>query len=164
MNVKTETAGRYDVSPTRSKEDEDRLIAEALTILERRALTSDPLTNPDIVKDYLSLKIADLPYEVFGVVLLDNQHRVLSIGELFRGTIDGASVYPREVVREAILQNAAAVILYHNHPSGRLEESVADRNITVRLKEALQLVDVRVLDHFLITREGTMSFAEKGLI
>jgi DNA repair protein RadC len=115
-----------------------------------------------MVKDYLTTELRHRQREVFGVLLLDNQHRMLSYKELFQGTIDGASVYPREVVKLALAHNAAAVILAHNHPSGIAEPSQADRRITERLQEALQLVDIRVLDHMVVGDGEVASFAERG--
>ncbi|MCP5161336.1 MAG: DNA repair protein RadC [Hahellaceae bacterium] len=125
---------------------------------------SDCLTHPQQVRHYLSAKIGRLPYEVFCCLFLDSQHRVLRIEELFRGTIDSASVYPREIVSQSLHHNAAAVIFAHNHPSGQIEPSQADIQITQRLKQALELIDVRVLDHFIIGATNTLSFAERGLI
>lgn len=105
-----------------------------------------------------------LEHEVFGCIWLDARHRVIEVEELFRGTLTQASVYPREVVKSALKHNAAAVIFYHNHPSGAAEPSNADEGLTRRLKEALELVDVRALDHFIIAHTKTTSFAERGLI
>lgn len=122
------------------------------------------LSNPRATKDYLRMKLRDLPYEVFAIVFLDNRNRVITFRELFRGTIDGASVHPREVVREALARNAAAVILTHNHPSGIAEPSQADELITRRLQQALALVDVRVLDHLIVGDGVCESFAERGLL
>jgi DNA repair protein RadC len=113
---------------------------------------------------YLKLNIATRPHEVFVVLFLDNQHRVIETKELFRGTIDGASVYPREVVKEALQLNAAAVILAHNHPSGITEPSPADRDITHKIKQAMGLMDIRVLDHLIIGGTSHTSFAEMGLM
>jgi DNA repair protein RadC len=122
------------------------------------------LTSPDATRDYLKLRLRGLPHEVFACLFLDNRHRVIEYRELFRGTIDGASVHPREVVTEALRWNAAAVIFAHNHPSGVAEPSQADLRITRRLCDACDLVDVRVLDHIIIgDGEGT-SFAERGLL
>jgi DNA repair protein RadC len=104
----------------------------------------------------------DIPYEVFACLHLDNRHRVIAFEELFRGTIDGASVPPREVVRQALKHNAAALIFAHNHPSGVAEPSDADRRLTTRLKDALALVDIRVLDHFVVGDGEVSSFAERG--
>ena len=122
------------------------------------------LTAPEHSLDYLSLKLRDYPYEVFAALLLDNRHRVLGFHELFRGTISGASVHPREVVRCVFQENAAAVIFAHNHPSGGAEPSAADEQITRRLVDALNLVDVRVLDHIVIGDGEYCSFAERGLL
>lgn len=122
----------------------------------------DALTSPELVKRYLQIQLRDRPYEVFAMLLLDNQHRVLQFCELFFGTIDAASVYPREIVRSVLKHNAAAVILCHNHPSGVAEPSRADRHITERLCAALRLIDVRVLDHLVIGDGDPVSFAERG--
>ena len=126
---------------------------------------SDALTSPELTRRYLTATLRGYAYEVFACLLLDNQHRVISFEELFRGTIDGASVYPREVVKIALASNAAAVIFAHNHPSGVAEPSEADKFITQRLKQALGLLDIRVLDHFIIGDGlNAYSFAEHGLI
>ncbi len=122
------------------------------------------LTSPDITRAYLSAQLRGYSYEVFACLFLDNQHRVIQLDELFRGTIDGASVYPREVVRKALHHNAAAVIFAHNHPSGIAEPSAADKHITEKLKQALALFDIRVLDHFIIGDGDPYSFAEHGLL
>mgnify|MGYP001821095308 CR=1 FL=1 len=122
------------------------------------------LLSPADCRAYLKARLRDLPHEVFCCLFLDNRHRVLKFAEMFRGTIDGASVYPREVVKEALRQNAAAVILAHNHPSGVAEPSDADRRITERLGDALALVDIRLLDHFVIGDGEPVSFAERGLL
>ena len=122
------------------------------------------LANPRVTREYLRMRLRDLPHEVFGCLYLDNRHRVIAFEELFRGTIDGASVHPREVVKRALARNAAAVILVHNHPSGLAEPSQADELITRRLKEALALVDIRVLDHLVVGDAVCESFAERGLL
>lgn len=122
------------------------------------------LTSPDITRAYLSAQLRGYDYEVFACLFLDNRHRVIQLEELFRGTLDGASVYPREVVKQALHHNAAAVIFAHNHPSGIAEPSPADRLITEKLKQALMLFDIRVLDHFIIGDGQPYSFAEHGLI
>lgn len=124
----------------------------------------DALTSPDITRAYLHAQLRDYPHEVFACLFLDNQHRVLQWEELFRGTIDGASVYPREVAKRALSHHAAAVILAHNHPSGVSEPSQADRMITDKLKQALALFDIRVLDHFIVGDGEPYSFAEHGLL
>jgi len=122
------------------------------------------MESPTAVRRYLMTALATRPYEVFCLVLLDNRHRAIAMLELFRGTIDGASVHPREVVRETLAHNAAAVILAHNHPSGVAEPSHADELITLRLREALALIEVRVLDHLIVTAGGCVSLAERGLL
>lgn len=123
----------------------------------------DSLTSPQETRQFLSSKLRDYTHEVFAVLFLDQRHRVIRFDEMFRGTIDGASVYPREVVKKALEYNAAAVIFAHNHPSGVAEPSQADERITQRLKEALGLVDIRVLDHFVVG-DDVISFAERGLL
>ncbi len=127
-------------------------------------LRDDVLTDPDATRRYLSLKLSRAPHEIFACVFLDTRHRVMAYEELFRGTIDGASVYPREVVKAALKHNAAAVIFAHNHPSGVAEPSRADRDITKRLVDALALVDIRVLDHLVLAHNEVSSFAERGLL
>jgi DNA repair protein RadC len=122
------------------------------------------LTSPDITRAYFSAQLRGLSYEVFGCLFLDNQHRVIVWEELFRGTIDGASVYPREVAKRALFHHAAAVIFAHNHPSGINEPSQADKQITDKLKQALGLFDIRVLDHFIVGDGTPFSFSEHGLI
>jgi DNA repair protein RadC len=121
------------------------------------------LSSPIAAKQFITHQ-AGLDAEQFGVVYLDNRHRAIRIEILFRGTIDGASVHPREVVKAALREGAAGVILFHNHPSGIAEPSIADELITTRLKEALALVDVRVLDHLIVAGQNVTSFAEKGLL
>ena len=123
-----------------------------------------PLTDPVATRGYLITCLRDLPQEVFCCLYLDNRHRVISFEELFHGTIDGASVHPREVLRKALAHNAAALIFAHNHPSGVAEPSDADRRFTQRLKDALALVDIRVLDHFVVGDGEAVSFAERGLL
>ena len=122
------------------------------------------LTSPRDSAAFLKARMADRPYEVFGALFLDNRHRVLAFEEMFRGTLDGASVHPREVVRAALEHNAAACIFAHNHPSGVAEPSAADRNITRQLRDALQLIGVRVLDHLVIGAGEPTSMAARGLI
>ncbi|MCA1898081.1 RadC family protein [Shewanella putrefaciens] len=122
------------------------------------------LTNPDLTRDYLMRQLTDRSYEVFAILLLDSQHRVIQFVELFRGTIDSASVYPREVVSLVLEKKAAAVIVCHNHPSGIAEPSQADRRITERLKNALSTIDVSLLDHMVVGDREIVSFAERGWI
>ncbi len=132
--------------------------------LGERLQRGDLLLNPEATRRYLITTLGDLPHEVFCCLFLDTRHRLICYEELFQGTIDGASVHPREVVRRALHHNAAAVILAHNHPSGVAEPSDADQRITRRLKQALQLVDIRVLDHLVVGDRTAMSFAEHGLL
>jgi DNA repair protein RadC len=131
--------------------------------LSEKLERGEAITNPKLIRDYLLSRLRDYPYEVFACLFLDNQHRVIQYEELFKGTIDAASVYPREVLRRAMHHNAAALILAHNHPSGIAEPSQADMRITQKLKEALALIDVRILDHFIVGDEVT-SFVEQGLL
>lgn len=142
---------------------------QAVLEMGRRHLSAtmksgDLLTSPDLVRQYLSAQLRHQLREVFAVLFLDNQNRLITYEELFFGTIDGASVYPREVVRRAMAHNAAAVILAHNHPSGVAEPSQADQRITQRLQAALELIDVRVLDHMVVGDTEVISFAERGLL
>jgi DNA repair protein RadC len=133
-------------------------------VLEGRLRERGPmLCSPDAVRDYLRLRVAALEHEVFVVLFLDSQHRLVACDELFRGTLAQTSVYPREVVKAALARNAAAVIFAHNHPSGVAEPS-ADELLTQSLKQALALVDVRTLDHFVVAGERTVSFSERGLL
>lgn len=142
---------------------------QAVLEMSRRALQEelqrgDALDSPRAVRDYLQLLLAGRQQEVFLVLFLDTQHRVIAFEELFHGTLGQTSVYPREVVKRALSHNAAAVILAHNHPSGVAEPSQSDRLLTDALKQALGLVDVRVLDHFVVAVGQTLSFAERGLM
>lgn len=142
---------------------------QAIFEMSRRALaeemqTRDVLGSPSQVRDYLCLKLGGLQREVFMVLFLDAQNRVLAQEEMFSGTLTQTSVYPREVVKRALHYNAASVIFAHNHPSGLAEQSRADELLTTALKQALALVDVRVLDHFVVAGNTTLSFAEKGLL
>jgi len=141
----------------------------AVMELAARALAEDLkardcLTSPSSVRDFLKHRLAGLPHEVFVCIQLDAQHRVLAIEELFRGTLTQTSVYPREVVKASLRANAAAVIFAHNHPSGVAQPSQADELLTRSLKEALALVDVKVLDHFIIAGTSALSFAARGLL
>lgn len=141
-----------------------QVVQQALELLAFEVREADALASPDAVRDYLRLLLADRPHEVFTVMFLDSQNRVIDTLEMFRGTLTQTSVYPREVVVEALARHAAAVVLAHNHPSGAAEPSRADESLTQVLKSALSLVDVRVLDHFIVTRGGVVSFAERGLL
>lgn len=131
----------------------------------REALRSGPaMTAPEATRQFLTAQLRDRPYEVFCCLHLDNRHRLIHFEEIFRGTIDGASVHPREVVRQALHYNSAALIFAHNHPSGVAEASQADELITRRLRDALALVDIRVLDHLIVGDNHCLSFAERGLL
>ena len=145
--------------------------AELVAVLElaRRALAQQLrertiFESPQAVKDYLQLHLAARPYEVFAVLFVDVQNRMLAMEELFRGTLTQTSVYPREVVLRALHHNASAVVLCHNHPSGSVQPSKADESLTQTLKSALALVDVRVLDHIIVAKGQALSMAEKGLV
>jgi len=141
----------------------DHILGKAAEILSTQYLNNDVFTNPKATKDYLSYKLGGYEKEVFAVMMLGSQHQLIEFKELFFGTIDGASVYPREVVKAVLEVNAAAVIFAHNHPSGNSEPSQADKDITKRLSDALGLIDVRVLDHIVVGETST-SFAERGLL
>jgi DNA repair protein RadC len=142
---------------------------QAVLEMARRALgeamrSGDALDSPAAVRDWLRLRLGGLGHEVFMALFLDAQNRVIEAEELFRGTLTQTSVYPREVVKRALAHNAAGVLLAHNHPSGVAEPSQADRWLTEQLKAALALVDVRVLDHFIVAGNHSLSFAERGLL
>lgn len=141
-----------------------QVVQQALEWLEYEVREAVVMDSPLAVKDYLRLQLGDRPHEVFAVMFLDAQHRLIETVELFRGTLSQTSVYPREVLVEALNRHAAAVILCHNHPSGHAEPSRADEVLTQTLKTALALVDVRVLDHFIVTRKSVTSLAERGLV
>src|SRR5690606_7643296 len=132
--------------------------------LEAPALQRTALRAPSDAARVFRAQLADLPHEVFSCLFLDTRHRVICYEELFRGTVDGAAVYPREVLKRSLHHNASAVIVGHNHPSGVAEPSEADRSITVKLARALALVDVRLLDHVVVSRGGHVSLAERGWI
>ncbi|MES1982605.1 MAG: DNA repair protein RadC [Pseudomonadota bacterium] len=157
--VETQSPAAYNV------ECEETIIRDALNILARRMRQAEAVLNsPATVRDFLKLKMAGLEFEVFNVIFLDAQHGVIASEEMFRGTLTQTSVYPREVVKRALFHNAAAVIFAHNHPSGVCEPSRADQTLTDALKQALALVDVRALDHFIVAGTDCLSFAERGLI
>ena len=142
----------------------DTVLAAAKEILATRLKHGTALSSPGAVRDYLRLLLHNREHEVFVVVLLDAQNRVLATEEVFRGTLTQTSVYPREIVKVALRYNAAAVIFAHNHPSGIAEPSRADELLTQTLKQALALVDIKVLDHFVIGGDSALSFAERGLL
>lgn len=140
------------------------ILAAAETILRQRVERLGSLSNPSDARSFLRMRLGHLTAEQFHVVWLDNRHQVLAVDHLFSGTLDGASVHPREVVRAALKHNAAACIVAHNHPSGVCEPSNADREITVELKKALAVVEVRLLDHIVVGGTTTTSLAERGLL
>jgi len=162
LTVRSEESPEY---ATRTKSNDDAIVAQAMQILAGRLRkTEDAFTSPQDVKDYLALRISSKDHEVFVVLFLDAQHRLIVAEEMFRGTLTQTSVYPREVVKAAIAHNAAAVVLAHNHPSGHVEPSRADETLTQTLKSALALVDVRVLDHVVVSFGRSVSMAERGMI
>lgn len=139
------------------------ILGSAARIIAEKFINKNAFNNPDATKEFLTYKLAGYEREVFAVMMLDNQHQLIEFNELFFGTIDSAHVYPREVVKAVLAVNASAVIFAHNHPSGETEPSLADKQITKRLTDALGLIDVRVLDHIIIGRTP-VSFAERGLL
>ncbi|MGE6381252.1 RadC family protein [Shewanella baltica] len=163
MPTKPARQGTIDKQVTLWPQTAEAILASAANIIAERYVKKDAYTNPQATKDFLTYKLGGYEREVFAVMLLDNQHQLLEFKELFFGTLDAASVYPREVVKAVLAVNAAAVIFAHNHPSGESEPSAADKNITKRLTDALGLIDVRVLDHIVVGRTP-VSFAERGLL
>lgn len=155
-----------DVAGTFAVMTDEQILDRAMEILEERHKPgADLLKSPEDTKRFLRMRLAHLQHEVFGCILLDNRHRVIELRELFTGTIDGAAVYPREVVKAALACNAAAILFFHNHPSGSNEPSQADITLTKRLKDALGMVDIRVLDHLVVSgAEQAVSLAERGLM
>ena len=150
---------------TPASQSDDWIIRQAIALLEQRVFKAGPLLDqPQAVKDYLRLKLVAEPNEVFAIVFMNSQHRVLAYEPMFKGTLDSTAVYPRVVVQRALELNAGAVIFSHQHPSGCTEPSSADRVLTDRLKAALALIDVRVLDHIIIGQGTPYSFAESGLL
>jgi DNA repair protein RadC len=140
----------------------DEVLSQARRVLSQRVRRGATMSSPQTVKDYLRLEIGTLEHEVFCVLFLDAQHRIIAFRQMFRGTMSQTSVYPREVVKEALSLNSAAVALSHNHPSGSATASSADVHLTQALKAALALVDVRVIDHIVVTGAEVCSFAEMG--
>ena len=142
----------------------DQILAAARQALANRVRRGATLSSPRSVREYLAVKLGALDYEVFGLILVDARHRVLEYVELFSGTIDGASVHPREVVKLVIEKGASAVVAVHNHPSGVMDQSHADEAITRRIRDCVALIDVRLLDHLIIAGPEVLSFAESGLL
>ena len=156
-----DTTGTYLVD---SPVTENDILLMARQLASMRLRKGRALTSPKEVFSHLQALLADYEHEVFALLMLDSRHRVIAFEELFRGTLDGASVYPREVVKLALEHNAAALILVHNHPSGDPEPSMADRNLTTKLQDALNLVGVRTLDHVVVGQEDCVSLAERGYL
>lgn len=145
--------------------EEQAIINNAIAILESKMISSEwTMTSPQQVKTFLKLKLASHDHELFAVMFLTNQHQVISFETMFRGTINAASVYPREVAKRALEVNCAAVIFAHNHPSDNSEPSSADKALTKVLQDGLSLLDIRVLDHLVVTKDAVFSFAENGLL
>ncbi|UEH07721.1 RadC family protein [Pseudomonas sp. HN8-3] len=157
----SESTGTYQIESPISEAD---ILLMARQLANLRLRRGRALTSPKEVFSHLQALLADYEHEVFALLLLDNRHRVIVFHELFRGTLDGANVYPREVVKTALEHNAAATVLVHNHPSGDPEPSQADLNLTHKLQEALNLVGVRTLDHIVVGHEGCVSLAEQGYL
>jgi len=166
VKLETNNKNRFDSihGTTLTDSEKSTLIELCLTVLTEKYRPGQVLDNPTKVADLLRLRLADAKNEIFGVIFLTSGHTIIGIDDLFQGTIDGALVYPRVVVQHVLERNAAAVVLFHNHPSGQSEPSQADKKITTRLKEALSLVDVRVLDHLVVGGGDVVSFSERGLI
>jgi DNA repair protein RadC len=143
---------------------DSEIIEAALKILAKRLSRGSVLASPRAARDYLALRFGQLEHEVFAALYLTKRHQVIACEELFRGTLDGASVHPRIVVKEALRHNAASLIITHNHPSGQVEPSQADELITARLKAALELIDVRLIDHIITANGVSLSMAEHGLL
>lgn len=167
MKAQTEQRAEYRVTPLHKPENEDAIIAQAVEILRKRIfayIDNDVLDSPGLVRQYLTLKYAQMEHEEFGVIWLDTHSRVLAMEPLFRGTVAQTSVYPREVVKAGLACNAAAAVLFHNHPSMTSDPSTPDKLLTDRLRKAFELVDIRLLDHFIIAGLVITSFAEQGLL
>lgn len=143
---------------------DDQILEAAERILLKRLERQGRISEPSSAASYLRAHCAHLDHEVFGCIFLDTRHQILAIETLFRGTIDGAEVHPREIAKRSLQLNAAAIICFHNHPSGSTEPSTADRAVTARLKQALALIDIRVLDHFVVSAEGHTSMASRGWV
>ena len=150
-------------NPATKQTDAD-ILAAAEAILHRRLKRLGKIAEPDAAGRYLRSRCGHFDREVFGCIFLDVRHQILAVEDLFFGSIDGAEVHPREVARRALTLNAACVIAFHNHPSGNLEPSTADRSVTSRLKEALSLLDIRLLDHIVVSADGFVSLASRGWV
>ena len=162
IKVQTETSPEYTV---KSANSEDAIIASAKIILKSRLRTVGvAFTSPDLVKDHLMIQLSTLESERFDVLFLNTQNKLIEHIPMFYGTVDSASVYPREIIKKALELNASALIIAHNHPSGSLVPSHADKDITNKIKAASELMDIRLLDHLIVGGMDTYSFAENGLI
>lgn len=165
MKTNEETQALYQVDAEEREATEDRIISQALDILYTRMERSGDIMNSvNNVKNFLTLQYAAAERELFAVTFLTNQHELISHQVLFKGTIDSASVHPREIIKAALRYNAAAIIINHNHPSGNPEPSQADEIITNKIKDACTLLDIRLLDHFIVGASSITSFAERGLL
>ena len=153
-----------DVAGTYRAADADEVLQAAQQVLASQVRGANLLDSPAVVRDFLRARLGALPHEVFAAIHLDAQHRVIEYVEMFRGTVTQTSVYPREVVREALRLNSTAMLLVHNHPSGNAQPSRADEALTQTLKAAAALIDVRVLDHLIVTGPTIFSMAEHGLV
>jgi len=142
----------------------EQIVEAARQVVDQRMQRGVSFRDPAVAQGYFRDRLSGLEREVFAAAFLDTRHRLIEAVELFQGTVDGAEVHPREVVRQALLHNAAAVIVAHNHPSGDVEPSAADRAVTVRLKQALALMDVRLLDHIIVGGCSSLAMAERGLV
>jgi DNA repair protein RadC len=149
---------------TESTDTEDQILESAERILRRRLERVGKIGEPSEAGSYLRAHCAHLEREVFGCIFLDTRHQILSVDDLFWGTIDAAEIHAREILKRGLLINAAAVIAFHNHPSGDLEPSAADRAVTQRIKAALELVDIRLLDHLVVSAAGFTSMASRGWV
>ena len=153
-----DTAGIY------RQAEAGEVLQAAVRLLETQVRGREVMSSPKAVRDFLRVRLGLLEHEVFAVLMLDAQNRLIEYVELFRGTVNQTAVYPREIIKEALARNAAAVVLVHNHPSGVAEPSQADRMLTRTLKAALAFVDIQVLDHLIVAGSEVLSFAEKGLL
>lgn len=163
INFVSDSQGNYTIN--KGTVSEDAIIEQAKFILSSRMKeVVFSATGVNSVKDYLVLNIAEKEHEVFGIMYLDSRHRLISDEIIFRGSINSAAIYPREVVKESLKKNAASIIVYHNHPSGQPEPSAADISITNRLATGLDIVEIRLLDHLIVGGDQVISFADKGLI
>jgi DNA repair protein RadC len=169
--VSTETSATYHTVPPSDEAalleilggHHEAAMKYAKIVIHKKLIDGDYVNCVSDIKNYLLIHLSDSEHEVFGVVWMDNQNKIIAMSDMFRGTVNSSAVYPREVVKEALAHNATSAILYHNHPSGMTIASESDKQITKTLQKAIQLVDVQVLDHIIIGKGGTSSFAERGI-